>query len=135
VSGVEAPTTAGSLVYANQRAELLQVSSALFYNRKPVIFRQHEQQQQGLIQSRRTSHAIANGRYRKQHIPPLPPSDTHKSNLFQTLNPNHQLQKRNDEPHVPIIKPLQQRHIWAQWERRGRAAEDVADQEKVGPDA
>jgi hypothetical protein len=62
LSGVEAPTTAGSLVYANQRAELLQVRLTLFYNRKPVIFLQHEQQQQGLMLSRRTSHAIANGR-------------------------------------------------------------------------
>ena len=64
-AGVEAPTTAGSLVYANQRAELLQVvSSVSFYNCFSVILLQHEQQQQGLIQSRRTSHAIANGRSR-----------------------------------------------------------------------
>jgi hypothetical protein len=91
-AGVEAPTTAGSLVYANQRAELLQVSQTVFYNRKPVIFQQHEQQQQGLIQSRRTSHAIANGRSIALHLhaAALPAPNTPPPPSRLLTNPQHQ---------------------------------------------
>ncbi len=69
ITGVEAPTTAGSLVYANQRRELLQVNFDVLFMPNFItafvfVFKtvQFEQQQQGLIQSRRTAHSAANGR-------------------------------------------------------------------------
>lgn len=162
-AGVEAPTTAGSLVYANQRAELLQVvSSVPFYNCFSVILLQHEQQQQGLIQSRRTSHAIANGRSRtkRSEYTPCTPRTKLKPFQKQTSNPFSKkylkpLSKANFKPlfknktqipfqtnssnpfpktilEPPINSALQQRYFRTAWQRGGRTAEDVADQEEVG---